>query len=851
MQCVFGGPPENSSPPPPRTKRKRAPSPNPPVLLSKEGRPAPASNHINNSSIPSDTRNGETNDGSSNRSSSSKGNLRKKQSPFTPASDLPVRGAQDDEAVNGPSESCLHFPVVGAPAAAVAAKEGGKGSSLSAAAGAGGGKGFSAAEMRELEDDDEAPLCPLRAALRRIWGYRDFREGQEAAVRAVVQGRDALVIMPTALHLMWFCVQGGGKSLTYMLPGVLMEGVVLIVSPLLALIADQLARLKTLKLSAACLNSTLNLKQKQLIVDQLLHPEQQLQQNPQHKQRQQPQQQQQQQHQGGLGPLKFLFVTPEQIATPSFQDVLRQLQKPQEQRQQQQIQQQQQKQQRPFVSLVAVDEAHCISSWGHDFRASYRRLGLLRTLLPGTPVLACTATATAAVQKDICESLKLQNPISVRLSFNRSNIFYEVRLKSPKGGEGEEAVEGCTDREAETEYAALDLAKEIKQHHVDEMGIVYCFRKKDCEMVADLLSREGVPSAAYHAGLAERVRQDLQGRWMRGLGFRVLVATVAFGLGVDNPHVRFVIHFSLPKTIEAFYQESGRGGRDGLPARSILYFSELDYNLLLYVLQQQREQQIAAAAAAGAAEGKKLSKEEITRQHDKHVQKLKGVSGFCRLSSCRRKYLLQQFGEVYTPPTGAAAAAAAAARCCDNCSDPAAARLRALALSKQGILSASGRGRRAPGGPADDFPLAPLEIEKQDVPERGSRGPSWGGGPRRAAGKVVYKSPADASQQSIPDSLRQKGLSAVMKELERREQHEERWNTVSSSSKKHHALFVEFRKATRTGSEASRSTGSAPTKAAATTAKSTGAKPSATNPASRPMRSVGLCRPLGLARPSP
>ncbi|OEH76605.1 hypothetical protein cyc_02838 [Cyclospora cayetanensis] len=689
-------------------------------------------------------------------------------------------------------------------------------------------------DRRQATSTEQMPTSPeaLHASsgiplfLKKFWGFDGFREGQEEAIQAVLKGNDALVIMPT----------GGGKSLTYMLPGLLLEGVVLIISPLIALIEDQLRRMKTRGLSACSFNSTLTARQRQEIIAQLLRLPVE---GPQQK------------------AIKFLFVTPEQIVTSAFQGVLRQLQQQKQPNGQAQRGPQLLKGGGRGVALIAVDEAHCISSWGHDFRASYRRLGVLRSLLPETPILACTATATAAVQRDICSSLLLKDPVILFLVCQRPNIYYEVRLKSllPSSEYTDESE--CLDREGETEFAAADLAREIKEHHPNDLGIVYCLKKKDCETLAAYLSSVGIPAAAYHAGLPEKRRQSLQQRWMEGIEFRVFVATVAFGLGVDNSCVRFVVHFSMTKTIEAFYQESGRAGRDGLPARSILYFSMHDFNLLGFVLQQQHEQQVAAATAsataAAGADGKQLQgrlqqiRKEAAEQHERQMEKLKACVAFCRLVGCRRRYLLEQFGEVYAP-AAATVAGIPSGRCCDNCSDPAAAKSRANALRSREVTAASER-RKQSWQKAFEARPAALEIETQDVPDgspsRSDRGGSFFAGRLQRGGRVVYKNTASSERQKIPEDIRKKGLSAVMRELERREEQQE---TSSSNKKPHHSLFAEFRSAAKLGGSNSRPA------TAASTRPAVRSDAEALRPATQSFKkTLGLCRPLGLqrTRPSP
>ncbi|XP_026190663.1 ATP-dependent DNA helicase Q-like 3 [Cyclospora cayetanensis] len=717
----------------------------------------------------------------------------KTHSSFAPASTLDARNctpaADPPGEPGGPARSQSPTSNTSAPPAA---KSGAKEENAATTTALASAPAAAAAEVVDFdEDEDQAPLSPLRAVLKKFWGFDGFREGQEEAIQAVLKGNDALVIMPT----------GGGKSLTYMLPGLLLEGVVLIISPLIALIEDQLRRMKTRGLSACSFNSTLTARQRQEIIAQLLRLPVE---GPQQK------------------AIKFLFVTPEQIVTSAFQGVLRQLQQQKQPNGQAQRGPQLLKGGGRGVALIAVDEAHCISSWGHDFRASYRRLGVLRSLLPETPILACTATATAAVQRDICSSLLLKDPVIVRLSFNRPNIYYEVRLKSllPSSEYTDESE--CLDREGETEFAAADLAREIKEHHPNDLGIVYCLKKKDCETLAAYLSSVGIPAAAYHAGLPEKRRQSLQQRWM-----------------------------------EAFYQESGRAGRDGLPARSILYFSMHDFNLLGFVLQQQHEQQVAAATAsataAAGADGKQLQgrlqqiRKEAAEQHERQMEKLKACVAFCRLVGCRRRYLLEQFGEVYAP-AAATVAGIPSGRCCDNCSDPAAAKSRANALRSREVTAASER-RKQSWQKAFEARPAALEIETQDVPDgspsRSDRGGSFFAGRLQRGGRVVYKNTASSERQKIPEDIRKKGLSAVMRELERREEQQE---TSSSNKKPHHSLFAEFRSAAKLGGSNSRPA------TAASTRPAVRSDAEALRPATQSFKkTLGLCRPLGLqrTRPSP
>ncbi|KYK70345.1 ATP-dependent DNA helicase, RecQ family protein [Toxoplasma gondii TgCatPRC2] len=375
---------------------------------------------------------------------------------------------------------------------------------------------------------------------------------------------------------------------------------------------------------------------------------------------------------------KFLFVTPEQVASPSFQRMLSQLEARRRDigerggaKETTADEEARNVRRSRGVALIAVDEAHCISIWGHDFRRSYRNLSVLRTILPETPFLACTATATPAVCADIQTSLALRDAVHIRLSFDRKNIFYEVRLKRRLGARTEDDAVPDEDPAAaadeEEDWTLEDMAAEVATRHHGECGIIYCFKKATCESVAAALRCRGIPAQAYHAGLSDKVRCELQRGWMEG-NIRVLVATVAFGLGVDNPHVRFVFHHSLPKTMEGYYQESGRCGRDGRPAHALLYYSPRNFDSLRYImdytfsqlkLYSSKGRKPNARTKKGAGnqqegeeeedpdfvEDQKARLEHMERRYQKDLQSLKDVRKYCEETGCRRACILKFFGE--------------------------------------------------------------------------------------------------------------------------------------------------------------------------------------------------------------
>ena len=331
----------------------------------------------------------------------------------------------------------------------------------------------------------ESAADKIHAVLKRYWGFGEFRPVQEQIIRSALEGRDTLALMPT----------GGGKSLTYQVPTMAREGLCIVVTPLIALMKDQVDRLRARQISAVAIHSGLSPRQIDIALDNCVY-----------------------------GDVKFLYVAPERLATEAFR--LRVV--------------------RMNVSLIAVDEAHCISQWGYDFRPSYLRIAELREKLPGVPVLALTASATALVAEDIMHHLKFAEPHILRSSFARPNLSYSVRRTDDKNGQ------------------LLRLVR-----NVPGSGIVYVRTREGTEQVADLLRQEGVTAAAYHGGLGHAERAQRQEEWLAG-GVRVMVATNAFGMGIDKADVRFVVHYALCDSLESYYQEAGRAGRDGRRAYALL-----------------------------------------------------------------------------------------------------------------------------------------------------------------------------------------------------------------------------------------------------------------------------------------
>ena len=325
----------------------------------------------------------------------------------------------------------------------------------------------------------------IYAALTRWWGFREFRPVQREIILSVMQGRDTLALMPT----------GGGKSLTYQVPTMARDGLAVVVTPLIALMKDQVDRLRARGIPAAAIHSGLSPRQIDIALDNCVY-----------------------------GDVKFLYVAPERLTSEAFR--LRVV--------------------RMNVSLIAVDEAHCISQWGYDFRPSYLRIAELRERLPGVPVLALTASATGRVAEDIMHHLKFPEAHILRSSFARPNLSYSVRRTDDKNGQ------------------LLRLV-----HNVPGSGIVYVRTREATEQIADLLRQEGIPAAAYHGGLGHAERSQRQEEWIAGR-VRVMVATNAFGMGIDKPDVRFVVHYSMCDSLESYYQEAGRAGRDGARAYALL-----------------------------------------------------------------------------------------------------------------------------------------------------------------------------------------------------------------------------------------------------------------------------------------
>ena len=399
----------------------------------------------------------------------------------------------------------------------------------------------------------------LHEALKYYFGFDQFKGDQEAIIRNLMKGRDTFVLMPT----------GGGKSLCYQLPALLMEGTAIIVSPLIALMKNQVDAIKHASEAgnvADFLNSSLTPEAMEKVKEHVLN-----------------------------GHIKMLYVAPESLAKRENIDFLKQVK----------------------VSFLAVDEAHCISEWGHDFRPEYRRIRpSINDIAPGTPVIALTATATDKVKNDIKKNLRIVSAREYKSSFNRPNLYYEVRPK--------------------TKDVDKDVIRFIKQNP-GKSGIVYCMSRKGVEDLAKLLQANDINAAAYHAGMDNDVRTATQDDFLMER-IDVIVATIAFGMGIDKPDVRYVIHYDIPKSLEGYYQETGRAGRDGGEGRCIAFFAEKD------VIRLQ-----------SFSEGKSALEQNIARQL------LAEMKSYSESNVCRRKLLMHYFGEEYDEDNCGA---------CDNCLHP-------------------------------------------------------------------------------------------------------------------------------------------------------------------------------------
>ena len=407
----------------------------------------------------------------------------------------------------------------------------------------------------------DSPLSPkiiekptALSVLKSVFGYQSFRKGQEEVINAALNGQDALVVMAT----------GNGKSLCYQIPALCFEGLTLVISPLISLMKDQVDQLQANGIEADFLNSSQTVEQQQQVQNKLIS-----------------------------GQLKLLYVSPEKVMTNSFFQFISYSK----------------------VSFIAIDEAHCISQWGHDFRPEYTQLGGLKASFPHAPIMALTATADYATRQDILAHLKLENPHKYIGSFDRPNIRYTLEEK----------------------YKPMEQLTRFVLAQKGKSGIIYCNSRNKVERIAESLRNKGVSAAAYHAGMETALRERVQQDFQRD-NVQVVVATIAFGMGINKSNVRFVAHFDLPRSIESYYQETGRAGRDDLPAEAVLFYEPADYAWLQKILLEKPE----------------------TPQRQIEQHKLEAIGEFAESQTCRRLVLLNYFGEHRQTPCNN----------CDICLDP-------------------------------------------------------------------------------------------------------------------------------------------------------------------------------------
>uniref|UniRef100_UPI00314546CB DNA helicase RecQ n=1 Tax=Pseudoalteromonas sp. S16_S37 TaxID=2720228 RepID=UPI00314546CB len=390
--------------------------------------------------------------------------------------------------------------------------------------------------------------------LKDVFGYSEFRDGQNAVINAVLESQDALVLLPT----------GGGKSLCYQIPALTLPGLTVVISPLISLMQDQVAQLQALEIKAEFVNNSLTFEQQQVIYHRL-----------------------------HMGDIKLLYVAPEKVLQYEFKERLKQLN----------------------ISLFAIDEAHCVSHWGHDFRPHYCRLSELKQHFPTVPMMALTATADTATRRDIVQQLGLNQPYIYTGSFDRPNIRYTIEEK----------------------FKPLSQLMRYLRMQKGQSGIIYCTSRKRVDDIAQKLADAGFNAAAYHAGMSNEQRQFVQTAFARD-DIHIVVATVAFGMGINKSNVRFVLHYDIPKSIEAYYQETGRAGRDGLAAEAIMYFDPADIGRV------------------------KRFFEDIEDEHRRRVeeQRFNAMASFAEAQTCRRQILLNYFSEYQREPCGN----------CDICLNP-------------------------------------------------------------------------------------------------------------------------------------------------------------------------------------